>query len=179
MEDSFSFGSQSCFHSPVWLWGVHACNVIGIVKTTPPPTPSPQITNYVMGCILLKGSFFGERVGSPRCIAIPAIQRSILVRQGHSATVLPLHRSVFLLVSVSLLFFLSPSSHSSPLSLLLFSFGWMSLALPSSLRRSLCGDTPSLSHLRPPALSPLFSSAPPPQPHLHPLCIKHVITECS
>lgn len=34
---------------------------------------------------------------------------------------------------------------------------------PSSLRRSHCSGTPSLSHLRPPALSPLFSSAPPPQ----------------
>lgn len=140
-----------------------------------------QITNYVVGCILLKGFFLMSLLALPAAKQFlpysPLFLHVKVIQYPCSLSI-----SLFLIVSVSL-FFLPLPSPSSPLSLLLFSFGRLSLSFlprPSvSLRRSHCRGTPSLSHLRPPALSPLFSSAPPPHPHLHPLCIKHVITECS
>lgn len=121
IDDSFSPASKSYFLSPLFDTEVFMrATWFEWLKTT-----SPNLTNYVIGCILLNGSLLA---------AIPAILHSILGRQGHSAPVLPLHLLVSVSFSAPCVIELFLSSHSSAsLSLLLFSLSWISLCLPTLL----------------------------------------------
>lgn len=157
MEDSFSFGSKSYFPGSVWLWGVHASDVIGMVKPTFPP-------NYWLChgvCLVRTGCFWQICwLSWLRCTFCHSALHS---SRSFSSSAGSLSSSLFLF-----LFFLfqpvpSQFSPSFPFSCSFHLVECLCLSpappfLP--LWEGLCRGTPSLSHLRPPTLfSTLFFSS--------------------
>lgn len=166
MENSFSFKSKSCFLSPVWLWGVRVCNVIGMLKR------KTQITNYVVDCILLKGFFLMSLLALHAASQFLPYSPLFLY-----AKVIQYPCSLHLPLSHSFCFsLLSPSSlpKFTPFSLALFIRLTVSL-LPSppvrlSEKISLSWHSLLVPPQAPCSFSTLFfssTSSPPPPPRLH------------
>lgn len=153
-----------------------------ILNLESPPPFSPQITNYVVGCMLLKGSFWRvcrlSVLHSNSCHTAPhsCTSRSF----GYSGPSPALRLSPRFCSSLSSVFFLSSySSAPRPRSASLALF----IALNASLvsRPSFLSEKAFVASLPPyPTSGPLLflhSFLQLSQPH-QPLCIKHVITEC-